>query len=65
MGETVGKRVGFLIGKERCVSANTRITFVTTGWLLEKLIFNPDFFYDLTHLVLDEIHERGIPHPNN
>jgi HrpA-like RNA helicase len=59
-GETVGNKVGFLIGNERAVCDRTQITFVTTGWLLQKLIFNPDFFYELTHLVLDEIHERGI-----
>ena len=60
MGETCGKTVGFLIGQERSVSEQTRVIFVTTGWLLQKLIFNPDFFYGLTHLVLDEIHEVWI-----
>ena len=57
MGQEVGKSVGYFIGQERCTSRAMRIAFVTTGWLLQKLIFNPKYINSVSHLVLDEVHE--------
>ena len=34
----VGGLVGYRIGHDRCASQRTRITFVTTGWLLQWLV---------------------------
>lgn len=39
------------------MSADTRITFCTTGVLLEKLI-QMKTLTQYTHIVLDEVHER-------
>ncbi len=60
MGEEVGKTVGFKIGHESMSDARTRLVFVTSGWLLQKLVHNPEYLAQCSHLVLDEIHERGL-----
>ena len=52
---------GYQIGLDRtCVSEDTRITYVTTGILLQKLIdpdFEEKFNNKYTHIILDEVHE--------
>lgn len=60
MGEQLGATVGFMIGADRVVGRDTAIRFVTTGWAFEKLIHNEQFLEEVTHLVLDEVHERTI-----
>lgn len=49
--------VGYQIALDRKVNEDTRVTFCTTGILLEKLIGSKrmDMY---THIILDEIHER-------
>lgn len=49
--------VGYHIGLDRNFSDDTRLTYCTTGVLLEKLIQSKrmDMY---THIILDEIHER-------
>lgn len=49
--------IGYQIGLDRQVHDDTRITYCTTGVLLEKLILRKrmDMY---THIILDEIHER-------
>jgi HrpA-like RNA helicase len=59
LGEEVGDTVGYAIGHEKCISKNSRIWYVTTGWLLQMLIFHMDFLKSVTHLIIDEIHERS------
>lgn len=49
---------GFAVGQERHYSDSSKIVFVTTGWLLQKLVHNPEFLDQITDLVLDEVHER-------
>lgn len=49
--------VGYQIGLDRNVSEDTRITYCTTGVLLEKLIQTKGMGM-YTHIILDEIHER-------
>ncbi|EFJ42065.1 hypothetical protein VOLCADRAFT_35438, partial [Volvox carteri f. nagariensis] len=58
-GEAVGGVVGYSVRLEHRTSAATRLTFVTTGILLRRLLSDPDL-QDATHIVLDEVHERSI-----
>jgi HrpA-like RNA helicase len=55
---------GYQIGLDRThVNEDTRILYVTTGVLLQKLIAeNADeaFLKQYTHIILDEVHEREI-----
>lgn len=51
---TVGNIVGYQIGMDRKVGENTRITFVTTGVLLQKMI-NMKNLNQYTHIILDEV----------
>jgi hypothetical protein len=57
MKTPLGGLVGYRIGNERHSDEHTRITYVTCGWLLYKLFSSPDYLDDVTHVVLDEIHE--------
>ena len=41
-------------------SKNTKIVFCTVGYLLALLSHNPEYFSSITHLVLDEVHERSV-----
>lgn len=63
LGEPLGHTVGYRIGKDAVVDRGgsmTKIIFVTTGWLLQRLMFDSRHFFDCTHIVLDEMHERSI-----
>jgi len=53
----VGLRLG---GGVREETNQTRLWYVTTGYLVRKLASAPNFFDDFSHLVLDEIHERSV-----
>uniref|UniRef100_A0A1B0CMA6 Probable ATP-dependent RNA helicase spindle-E n=2 Tax=Lutzomyia longipalpis TaxID=7200 RepID=A0A1B0CMA6_LUTLO len=55
----VGDIVGFKIGRKQEVGEDTRITFCTTGVLLEKLVKTQNL-EEFTHIILDEVHERDI-----
>ncbi|CAJ1436955.1 unnamed protein product [Effrenium voratum] len=37
-----------------------KLCFVTVGYLLQRLVNNPEDFGSYTHIVLDEVHERGV-----
>eukprot|EP00117_Sycon_ciliatum_P042977 scpid7995/ scgid0951/ Putative ATP-dependent RNA helicase TDRD9; Tudor domain-containing protein 9 len=54
---TLGGLVGYQIAMNRMLSEDTRLTFCTTGVLLEKLIQNKNMT-QYTHVILDEVHER-------
>ncbi|XP_075723023.1 tudor domain containing 9 protein spindle E isoform X2 [Rhipicephalus microplus] len=54
---TLGSIVGYQVGMDNQTSCDTRLSFVTTGVLLEKLIFKKDM-NDYTHVIIDEVHER-------
>ncbi|GFR46512.1 hypothetical protein Agub_g8096, partial [Astrephomene gubernaculifera] len=58
-GERVGEVVGYSVKQDHKTSAATRLTFVTTGILLRRLLSDPDL-EGTTHIVLDEVHERSI-----
>lgn len=57
-GEKVGNVVGYQIRLESKTSWRTRLLFCTTGILLRRLESDPDL-ESVTHIVVDEVHERS------
>ena len=57
-GEKVGGVVGHQIRLETCQSDRTRLLFCTTGILLRRLESDPGLC-DVTHVIVDEVHERS------
>ena len=53
-GWELGALVGYQIGMDKMVSEDTRLSFVTTGVLLEKMI-NMKNMNQFTHIILDEV----------
>jgi HrpA-like RNA helicase len=58
-GESVGGTVGYRIRLEGESSNLTRLLFCTSGVLLRRLVADPELA-EVSHVVVDEIHERGI-----
>ncbi|KAF1329558.1 Atp-dependent RNA helicase, partial [Globisporangium splendens] len=56
----VGNVIGYRIGQKQLISNRTKITYVTTGYMVERLIHDPESLQKITHLVLDEVHERSM-----
>ncbi|KAG8222127.1 hypothetical protein J437_LFUL002124 [Ladona fulva] len=56
-GWDMGSLVGYQVGFNNATSVDTRLTYCTTGILLQKLIHKRDM-NDYTHVILDEVHER-------
>ncbi|KAG6591080.1 putative ATP-dependent RNA helicase [Phytophthora cinnamomi] len=56
----VGKVIGYRIGQKQMTSSKTKITYVTTGYMVERIIHDPEALRKVTHLVLDEVHERSM-----
>jgi ATP-dependent RNA helicase DHX36 len=50
---------GYQIRLEAKRSSNTKLLFCTTGVLLRQLVMEPTL-KGVSHVVVDEIHERGI-----
>ncbi|XP_059053165.1 probable ATP-dependent RNA helicase spindle-E [Achroia grisella] len=57
-GWDVGGLVGYQVGLENRTTNDTRIHYVTTGVLLQKLVGAKNM-NQYTHIILDEVHERG------
>uniref|UniRef100_A0A2H1VSJ0 SFRICE_012151 n=1 Tax=Spodoptera frugiperda TaxID=7108 RepID=A0A2H1VSJ0_SPOFR len=57
-GWDVGGIVGYQVGLDSHTSTDTRISYVTTGILLQKLVAAKTM-NEYTHVILDEVHERG------
>ncbi|CAD7975928.1 unnamed protein product, partial [Amoebophrya sp. A25] len=55
-----GDLVGYRISGEGRFSPNTRLLFVTTGFLLQLLVNEPMKVRAFSHIILDEIHERSV-----
>ncbi|PLW22095.1 hypothetical protein PCASD_17739 [Puccinia coronata f. sp. avenae] len=55
----VGSLVGYNIRLESKTSATSRLVYATTGVVL-RMLENRTDLQDITHLILDEIHERSI-----
>lgn len=61
VGEQPGKSVGYRIGQgDHLDSKDSKITFVTVGYLLQYLSHNSQLVQRYTHIVLDEVHERSM-----
>lgn len=56
--ECIGDIVGYQIRLESKISNRTRLTFCTTGILLQRFSMNPELT-DVTHIIVDEVHERS------
>ncbi|KAK9870829.1 hypothetical protein WA026_009793 [Henosepilachna vigintioctopunctata] len=56
--EKVGSTVGYQIRLESKLSASTRLSFCTTGILLRRLESDP-LIPEVSHIVVDEVHERS------
>lgn len=57
--ERVGAGVGYKIRGESKAGPDTRLLFCTTGLLLRRMQGDPQL-EELTHLVVDEVHERHL-----
>lgn len=53
----VGRLVGYQVGLDRVLCEDTRITYMTVGVLLRKLVKAKNL-NQYTHIILDEVHER-------
>ncbi|XP_073030341.1 DExH-box ATP-dependent RNA helicase DExH3 isoform X1 [Primulina eburnea] len=58
-GEPLGETVGFKVRLEGKKSKNTHLLFCTSGILLRRLLSDRNLA-DVTHVFVDEIHERGM-----
>ena len=58
-GEMIGGTIGYTIRLESKASRNTRMLFCTTGILLKRLEDDKDL-ENVTHVFVDEVHERSI-----
>ncbi|XP_039247577.2 3'-5' RNA helicase YTHDC2-like [Styela clava] len=57
-GECVGHTVGYQIRLESRVSPRTLLTFCTNGVLLRTLMAGDNSLSTVTHVIVDEVHER-------
>ncbi|XP_071478246.1 3'-5' RNA helicase YTHDC2-like [Diadema antillarum] len=57
-GEAIGQTVGYQIRLESRVSPKTLLTFCTNGVLLRTLMTGDTALDVITHVIVDEIHER-------
>ncbi|KFK33334.1 hypothetical protein AALP_AA5G000800 [Arabis alpina] len=58
-GEQLGESVGYKVRLEGVRGRDTRLLFCTTGILLRRLLVDRNL-RGVTHVVVDEIHERGM-----
>ncbi|KAJ5117093.1 uncharacterized protein N7443_003003 [Penicillium atrosanguineum] len=56
---TIRSLVGFAVRLESKISSTTRLVYATTG-VVVRMLERPEDFQDITHVVLDEVHERTI-----
>ncbi|XP_077318393.1 3'-5' RNA helicase YTHDC2 isoform X2 [Lithobates pipiens] len=57
-GEKIGQSIGFQIRLESRVSPKTLLTFCTNGVLLRTLMGGDSTLSTVTHIIVDEVHER-------
>ncbi|KAG8366677.1 hypothetical protein BUALT_Bualt17G0104400 [Buddleja alternifolia] len=58
-GENLGETVGYKVRLEGMKGRDTHLLFCTTGILLRRLVVDRNL-KGVTHIIVDEIHERGI-----
>ena len=56
----MGTLCGYHVGMDRCVSDDSRITYMTHGLLKEKIVGCENSISKYTHVILDEIHDREL-----
>ncbi|XP_053358332.1 ATP-dependent RNA helicase TDRD9 [Clarias gariepinus] len=54
---TLGSVVGYQVGLEKMATEHTRLIYMTTGVLLQKLV-GAKSLIEFTHIFIDEVHER-------
>ncbi|XP_058242140.1 ATP-dependent RNA helicase TDRD9 isoform X1 [Hemibagrus wyckioides] len=54
---TLGSLVGYQVGLEKMATEHTRLIYMTTGVLLQKLV-SAKSLVEFTHIFIDEVHER-------
>lgn len=57
-GEPVGSTVGYSIRLESKMGPLTSLYYCTNGVLLRTLMHDDKSLFDITHVIVDEIHER-------
>ncbi|CAB1318506.1 unnamed protein product [Coregonus sp. 'balchen'] len=57
-GESIGQTIGYQIRLESRVSPKTLLTFCTSGVLLRTLMAGDATMSTVTHVIVDEVHER-------
>nr|XP_040055966.1 ATP-dependent RNA helicase TDRD9 isoform X2 [Gasterosteus aculeatus aculeatus] len=55
---TLGSLVGYQVGLEKTATEHTRLIYVTTGVLLQKLVL-AKCLTEYSHIFIDEVHERS------
>ncbi|KAK9409401.1 putative ATP-dependent RNA helicase TDRD9 [Crotalus adamanteus] len=53
----LGELVGYQVGLEKVATQNTKLIYMTTGILLQKVV-GAKSLLEFTHIFIDEIHER-------
>ncbi|XP_013915067.1 PREDICTED: putative ATP-dependent RNA helicase TDRD9 [Thamnophis sirtalis] len=53
----LGELVGYQVGLEKVATKNTKLIYMTTGVLLQKVV-GAKSLLEFTHIFIDEIHER-------
>uniref|UniRef100_A0A670IA43 ATP-dependent RNA helicase TDRD9 n=1 Tax=Podarcis muralis TaxID=64176 RepID=A0A670IA43_PODMU len=53
----LGELVGYQVGLEKVASKDTRLIYMTTGVLLQKIVGSKSLS-EFTHVFIDEVHER-------
>lgn len=56
---TARSLVGYAVRLESKVSQQTRLVYATTG-VVVRMLERPENFQDISHVILDEVHERSI-----
>uniref|UniRef100_A0A8C1ISF0 ATP-dependent RNA helicase TDRD9 n=1 Tax=Cyprinus carpio TaxID=7962 RepID=A0A8C1ISF0_CYPCA len=54
---TLGSMVGYQVGLEKMATEHTKLIYVTTGVLLQKLVSSKTLT-EYSHIFIDEVHER-------
>ncbi|XP_029140467.1 ATP-dependent RNA helicase TDRD9 [Protobothrops mucrosquamatus] len=53
----LGELVGYQVGLEKVATQNTKLIYMTTGILLQKIV-GAKSLLEFTHIFIDEVHER-------
>ncbi|XP_028251594.1 ATP-dependent RNA helicase TDRD9 [Parambassis ranga] len=56
---TLGSLVGYQVGLEKMATDHTRLIYMTTGVLLQKLV-SAKCLTEYSHIFVDEVHERAM-----